>query len=145
MHFHTENEIRDLVKKFEAGAIAREDWHHREHLVVALVYFLETESVSQAIEKMRAGILNYLRAIKADLGEEHPYHETLTVFWITVIAGFLRKNKKMNLTENVDAVLNRFSDKDLPLQFYSRECLFSELARKEYLEPDRQPLFIDDL
>jgi hypothetical protein len=32
------------------------------------------------------------------------------------------------------------ADKDLPLQYYSRERLFSEAARASWLEPDLRPL-----
>ena len=32
------------------------------------------------------------------------------------------------------------ADKELPLQYYSRERLFSDEARVAWVEPDRQPL-----
>jgi hypothetical protein len=33
------------------------------------------------------------------------------------------------------------ADKELPLQYYSRERLFSDEARAAWVEPDRQPLW----
>jgi len=34
----------------------------------------------------------------------------------------------------------RLLTKELPLQFYSRECLFGDEARVSWVEPDRHPL-----
>src|SRR5215208_3757892 len=90
MKYKTESEITDLVRTFEDATIARDDWKHAEHLVVAL-YYLCHHDVDTATEKMRSGIFNLLtRCFKVDLTKEMPYHETLTIFWMRTIEEFAR-------------------------------------------------------
>ena len=48
-------------------------------------------------------------------------------------------NEKLSFVEKANGLRELF-DKDHPLKFYSRELLFSERARTEYVEPDRVPL-----
>jgi deoxyadenosine/deoxycytidine kinase len=38
MEYESEEEIISLVRSFEEATIQREDWKHREHLIVALFY-----------------------------------------------------------------------------------------------------------
>jgi hypothetical protein len=136
MYFKTEKEILDLVRKFETAAIPREDWHHREHLAVATVFPRESESLEEATKRMREGILKYLSGIGLDLQKENPYHETLTVFWLDLIIRFIAANDKLTLLECVNKILEFGADKDFPLGFYTRDVLFSERARTEYVPPN---------
>jgi hypothetical protein len=135
--YTTENDVAELVRSFEECTISREEWKHAEHLLVALTYVTRYDA-DVAVEKMRSGILRLLEAFGVDLKIENPYHETLTVFWIRTIRDFSASNTGMSLPELVGDLIARF-DKDYPLLFYSREMLFSDRARKEYIEPDRSP------
>lgn len=132
--YKTENDIRDLVARFESGAIARADWRHAEHLIVAL-YYLERDDFDAAAKKMRAGIFNLLRAFGVDLRVEMPYHETLTIFWMRTIDDFNRSRGGFSLVEKTIQMIAAF-DKDHPLRFYSRELLFSDRARREFVDAD---------
>jgi hypothetical protein len=132
--FSTETEIVDLVTSFENGTIQRADWHHAEHLTVAL-YYLTRHDVETATVKMRTGIFDLLRSFSINLDREMPYHETLTVFWIRTVADFLGSRNAGSLIETANELVARF-DKHYPLKFYSRELLFSDEARARYIEPD---------
>jgi hypothetical protein len=133
--YDTEEDIVHLVRSFENATITREEWKHREHLVVAL-YYVTHHDVATAIEQMRSGILNLLaNGFKLDLSKEMPYHETITLFWTKAIAEFHAAQNGKLIGEMVDEMVGRF-DKDYPLRFYSRELLFSDTARAEYVEPD---------
>ena len=81
MKYQTENELLAVVRGFENGTIAREDWRHGEHLTVAL-YYLSHHNFEAALVKMRDGIFNLLRAFEVDFKKEMPYHETLTVLFL---------------------------------------------------------------
>ncbi len=132
--YENENEIKSLVESFENGTISEADWRHAEHLTVALFY-LSNHDFETALSKMRGGIFNLLRAFKVDLSKEMPYHETLTVFWMRAVDDF-RKSNAERATVEISNELSANFDKDYPLRFYSRELLFSEKARAEFIAPD---------
>ncbi len=133
MAYQSEKEIFEIVRGFESGTIERENWRHAEHLTVACCYAFQYD-YEKALEKMRAGIFNLLNAFEVDLSKEMPYHETLTVFWMRAI--FDAKKSQMSLLEFANRVLEIGGDKELPLKFYSREFLFSDEARKSFVEGD---------
>lgn len=133
MIYKSENEILEIVGAFENKTILREDWRHAEHLTVATFYAFQYE-FETALEKMRGGIFNLLKAFEVDLSKEMPYHETLTVFWMRTI--FNAKENQTSLVEFTNKILEIGGDKDLSLKYYSREVLFSEEARKKFVEGD---------
>lgn len=133
--FKHEDEILAVVRTFEDATIGREEWTHAEHLVVA-IFYLSQYDLETATGRMRHGILNLLRnGFEVDLEKEMPYHETLTVFWMRTIAAFNAQKNGNSLLDRANEVITLF-DKDHPLKFYSRERLFSDGARTNYLEGD---------
>lgn len=132
MKYTNENEISAIVESFENATISREDWRHAEHLTVAL-YYLSTEDFDAAYQKMREGIFNLLRAFEVDFTKEMPYHETLTVFWLKTVEEFRKSRRDGSNLEIHNELVEKF-DKDYPLKFYSRDYLFSEKARAEFVE-----------
>ncbi|PYT00954.1 MAG: hypothetical protein DMF63_04620 [Acidobacteria bacterium] len=135
MKYKHESEVIDLVRSFEDATVRHDDWKHAEHLVVAL-YYLTRHDLDTAYEKMRGGILNLLEnAFKVDLKKEMPYHETITLFWMRTVAEFNPSKNGASLLEKANEVACKW-DKDYPLTFYSRELLFSDEARRRFVEPD---------
>jgi len=133
--FSSEKEILNLVEAFESATISREAWKHAEHLTVAL-YYTSHHDIDTATEKMRSGILNLLReGFNLDLAKEMPYHETLTVFWMRTVASFNAAKNGDSLVDKANELTDLF-DKEYPLRFYSREYLFSDKARAEFVEGD---------
>jgi hypothetical protein len=135
--YENERDVLDLIHSFEKASIPRSDWKHPEHLVVAFYYVTHFE-IETAIEKMRTGILNLLaNGFSVDLTKEMPYHETITIFWIKTVAAFNAVSDGKPLRDKIDQMVTMF-DKDYLLKFYSRELLFSDRARAEFVEPDVQ-------
>lgn len=134
MRFKTENEIADVVRTFEEATISRDDWKHAEHLTVAL-HYLCLHDIDTATEKMRAGIFKLLKAFEVDLSKEMPYHETLTVFWMSTVADFNASKNGASLLEKANDLVANY-DKEYPLKFYSREYLFSDEARVRFVDGD---------
>ncbi len=134
MKYKTENEILTLVRGFENGTISRADWRHAEHLTVAL-YYLSHHDFDSALIKMRDGIFNLLKAFEVDLGGEMPYHETLTIFWMRTVADFANSKNGTSIVGICNELVEKF-DKDYPLRFYSHAFLFSDEARKNFVESD---------
>jgi hypothetical protein len=135
-NYTSKREISALVRDFENGTIAREEWNHNEHLIVAFYYIFHYD-LETATDKMRRGILNLLKSFNVDFSKEMPYHETLTCFWMQAINIFARSTGNTSIVEVCNNLVERF-DKDLPLKFYSRTLLFSDKARAEFVEPDLQ-------
>lgn len=134
MKYRTEKELLNVVEAFENGTIARDDWGHAEHLIVAFFY-ASNNDFETALLKMRGGIFNLLKAFEVDLSKEMPYHETMTVFWMRTVFDFLNSRKGYSIVENCAELIEK-RDKNYPLRFYSGELLFSDKARKDYLPPD---------
>ncbi len=130
----TEKEILDIVRGFESGTLPRNEFSHSSHLIVAL-YYVRGMPVEDAIDKMRVGLMNHLRHAGVDFSKEMPYHETLTVFWTRTVADFVKSKNGAPLLEIANELINRF-DKEYPLTFYSREVLFSDKARAEFVAHD---------
>lgn len=135
MKYTTENELLSVVESFERGTISRDAWGHAEHLIVASFYLSEND-FDAAHGKMRDGIFNLLNAFKVDLTKEMPYHETMTTFWMRTVEDFRKTKIGYSEFEICDELTKSF-DKDYPLKFYSRELLFSDEARKEFVEADK--------
>ena len=135
MAYQSEKEIFDIVNGFENCTIRREDWKHAEHLTVACYYAFHLD-YETALVKMRGGILNLLAAFGVDLSKEMPYHETLTVFWMQTIYDSMEN--QTSLVEFANRILEIGGDKDLPLEFYSRELLYSEKARAKFVKNNLQ-------
>lgn len=134
MKYKTEKEILAVVRFFENGTIRREDWGHPEHLIVAF-YYACGHDFETALTKMRNGIFNLLKAFEVDLSKEMPYHETMTVFWMRTVFDFARSNTGGSIVKTIDEMIEKF-DKNYPLRFYSHRRLFSDTARKRFIEPD---------
>lgn len=128
----------DLTRALERGEIVNENFHHASHLHVAWVYLSESSSVSEAAAKMRAT----LRRFTAAAGKPEKYHETITLFWVHVLAT-LHVDRSGKPLEQVVATSPRLLEKDFPLAYYSSTLLFSNKARTSWIEPDLKPLPID--
>jgi hypothetical protein len=124
-----------FARAFEDGAVAPADFTHVAHVRVAWVYLREADTTDQALERMRAGI----RRFAAAAGAAQKYHETITVLWMRLLEDVRSQGASGELAD-VLRVYPALADKDLPLQYYSRDRLFSDEARAAWVEPDRRPL-----
>jgi len=128
----------ELTRALERGEIANEDFHHASHLHVAWLYLAESSSVQQAGNKMR----ETLRRFAAAAGKPQKYHETITLFWVHLLA----RAQAISCGESLEEVVYahpQLLEKNFPLAYYSAERLFSHEARASWMEPDLKPLSID--
>ena len=129
----------ELTRALERGEIANETFRHGLHLHVAWVYLSESASVDQASAKMR----DTLRRVTASAGKPEKYHETITLFWVHLLA-LAREAASGESLEKLVETNPRLLEKNFPLAYYSRERLFSDEARHSWLEPDLKPLCVDN-
>jgi hypothetical protein len=128
----------ELTRALERGEIPNNGFHHCSHLHVAWVYLSESSSTSEAARKMS----KTLRTVAVAGGHPEKYHETITLFWIYFLAHARVAENGLRLEELVHRH-PRLLEKDFPLVYYSREHLFSEQARKCWIEPNLKPLSFD--
>ena len=106
--YDSEEEIERLVRDFESCAIAAADFHHREHLVVA-VWYLQTLSPAEAVERMRSALLRFIDHHGVD---PKKYSEEVTVFWIDAVASSLEEmGSEPQLVEKCNQVLLKFNSR----------------------------------
>lgn len=128
-------EIEALVQAFEAGTLPTSAFNHYAHMTVAMWYLVRLPYV-EAVEAMKGSIKHYAEAH----GHGGLYHETITLFWMKVLAHYVAsQGEGLALPELVYGALVKLGRKDLMLQHYSRELLFSAGARAAWVEPDVRP------
>jgi hypothetical protein len=122
----------ELVRAFEDCTLPSAAWTHAAHLSVAFWYLLSWPH-DEATRRIRCGIQRYNATHNKGLA----YHETITLAWIKVIERFLDEHdRRLPAADLLDRLLDRCSDKNYLLRFYSRERLLSAEARAVWLPPD---------
>ena len=116
-------DILFLVDRLERCLLGKEEFHHRDHLAVAVVYLYDSD-LETAMDRMRAS----LKRFAAHHGVNGLYHETLDAFlatasrtngWIAAVSGGVS-------TENS----GQLGDKNLAFEYYSREIIESKEQNK---------------
>jgi hypothetical protein len=131
----TDAEILTMVDRLERCLLGKEEFHHRDHLAVAVVY-LHAADLEMAMDRMRAS----LKRFAGHHGVTGLYHETLTRFWLRQVE--MRLDRSLCLWDSVRSVQEQLSDKNLAFEYYSRERLESQEAREKWIEPDLRSLAV---
>ncbi len=124
------------IEAFEDGAVDPDRFDHEAHINVGWSY-LQLYELEEAIDRFSAA----LRRLTKNLGIETKYHETITWFFMILIAE-RRSTSAANdwqvfKKHNADLFARRPS---IVSHYYSDERLDTALARTQFLLPDRVPL-----
>jgi hypothetical protein len=139
-YYESSADVVALVRRFEDCTLPFVEWTHAAHLTVALWYLL-TSDWHDAVLLVREGIKRYNAANGIVMTRERGYHETLTLFWMRQVRAYLENNYNDGCALlNLANELVEGANKNLPLEYYSRERLFSWEARLDWVEPDLKPL-----
>jgi hypothetical protein len=137
--FATIHDIETFTQDFEACTLPRSRWTHHAHLVVAL-WYLTHHTQDDALDIVRRRIRAYNEAVGTPNTDNAGYHETLTRFFLRGVARHIARHRTEVLPVSLAALLQSpLGNKAWPLRFYSRERLFSVVARHHWVEPDRTP------
>ena len=120
----------DFLSALHTCRLSTSEFRHADHLRLAWLH-LQREPLEQALVNVRTGIQNFA----AHHGVHDLYHETITVAWVRLLATHHERSFDEFLAGN-ENMLN----KDLLHRFWTPELLASERAKREWVEPDRQPL-----
>lgn len=128
-----------LVHAWVAGTLPKAEWTHEAHLRVGL-WHVATLGPVVALSQLRQGITRYNESVGTANTDSSGYHETLTSFYVDLIARFLdQSDRTQSLDALASALVDRYGDRDLALRVYSRDRLFSTAARRGWLPPDLVP------
>jgi hypothetical protein len=121
------------VEEFEAGTLDPEAFDHEAHVFIAWK-LLQEETLSAACHRFTAA----LRRLTLSLGIEGKYHETISWFYMALIAERRARQTQTDwgsfAAANPDLISNA---KELLERHYSAERLWSSLAKQQFLLPDR--------
>jgi hypothetical protein len=80
-----------------------------------------------------------IRQFASSAGHPEKYHDTITIFWMRILAALGASTHHSDL-EKVLKENPQLLEKNFPLEYYSRETLFTDCARTSWVEPDLKPL-----
>jgi len=131
------NHITDdeLAAAIEACHFPPEEFHHREHLRLALVYLRR-----YGFEESQVRLSGSIRAYATHNGSPGKYHETLTVAWLQLVERAAVHLQPESSFEDIGSAFPILLRSDALRNCYSRELLESDEARATFLEPDLMPL-----
>jgi hypothetical protein len=120
-------------------SLPRVEWTHAAHFAAAL-WLLERRGTSAYIEMPRL-IRSYNETCGVENSDTGGYHETITLASLRVGAAWLANRPGVPLHAALNELLESPCGRSgWLLRHYSRELLFSTTARREWVEPDLQPL-----
>ena len=129
-----------LASGFIDLSLPKENWTHFAHLRVGLWHVMR-HTPAETRDLLRARISAFNQAKGGENTASTGYHETVTRFYVHVIGRFLASADVLRPSEELEReLIGRYGDKELPLQYYTRERLFSSEARLGWVAPDLQAL-----
>ena len=138
--FATRHDVAEFIQLFEGGQLPRARWTHRGHLVAGF-WYLSLHPFDEALGIVRARIRRHNEAVGTPNTDSNGYHETITRLYLIGIHAHRVAHEALPFERSLAALLgSSLGDSRWPLTFYSPERLFSVEARREWLEPDLEPL-----
>jgi hypothetical protein len=123
-------EDEEFLAAFDAGHLANQSFHHRDHLRLAWIQ-IRRLGFARASDAVAEGI----RQFAAYHGHADRYHETMTRFWLCAVGLGIKRHPTLPF-EDLLAAEPHLLDKTLPYRHWSREKIGSDEARRQWVEPD---------
>src|SRR3954470_1985717 len=122
------DDIALFIRDFEGCILPKARWTHQAHLLVGL-WYLSRHTPDEALAIVRERIRAYNLSVGTANNDHSGYHETLTRLYLRGIAAHLQRHRDELLPDSLALLLDTpLARSDWPLQFYSRERLFSVAA-----------------
>ncbi|MDX2209114.1 MAG: hypothetical protein SFV20_02010 [Sphingopyxis sp.] len=129
--------VRRVGEGLLARTLPRAEWTHEAHLAACLWLVRERGDIALEAE-LPAIIRAYNESVGGVNDDTQGYHETLTQFYIAEVRAHHAETAALPLVEAINALLSGpRGARDWPLNFYTRDRLFSVAARRKHLPPDR--------
>src|ERR1700694_6221834 len=113
---------QQFLAAFEAGHIANQDSHHRDHLRLAWIQIRRL-----GLERASDAVTGAIRQFAGRHGHGDRYHETMTRFWLRVVGMGITRHPTLPF-DDLLAAEPHLLDKKLPYRHWSRERMASDSA-----------------
>jgi hypothetical protein len=134
--FDSVDEVAAFIAEFEACRLPKSSWTHQAHLTAGL-WYLQHYGAVEALSVLRLRISRHNESVGTANTDNNGYHETITRAFLQGIGAIIAVNPHQPFMALLQQVLSSpLSSSAWPLQFYSRELLFSTAARRGWVEPD---------
>jgi len=135
-----DTELEALVAGLVARTLPKEAWTHQAHLRVGLWHVIR-HGPHAALGLLRERISRYNEAVGGVNTDTDGYHESITRFYVGIIAEFVEQAPAhRSVADLADQLVAALGAKDLPLRYYSKDRLFTVAARRGWVAPDLRPL-----
>ena len=125
-----------FINYFEACNIPLSDFHHKEHIKLAYVLLVQND-IDLAYAKMKTLLQNYLEHNGVP---PEKYHVTITRAWLLAVVHFMHKSETSGSSEDFISQNEILLDTEIMFSHYSRDLLFSDKARTDFVEPDLESI-----
>jgi len=125
---------RDFVAAFEDCTLRPEHFHHADHVRLAWLY-LTWHDYEAAEERFRQGLIK----LAAHFGVPEKFHLTMTLGWLRAVQVRIVPDGESSFAAWIVGH-PELLDRELLLNYYSKDRLTSPEARAGWLEPDRKAL-----
>ncbi|SDF96901.1 hypothetical protein [Terriglobus roseus] len=135
----SQNDLHSLVQAFEAGSLPKAAWTHAAHVAVGANY-VSLHGEPLALETMRRRVRAYNESVGTVNSDTSGYHETLTRFWIAVLARLHEEEKAASHLMFVQRAVTLYGGRrDLHQRFYNFDVVKNTEARQAWVAPDHWP------
>lgn len=136
----SEENLAAFLAAFEGHTLSKTAFTHAAHVAVAACY-LHASDADAVLPKMRTAIGSFNESVGGANTESAGYHETLTVFWLRLVENLLRRNSPASRLASAQLAVATFGgSRGLHKDYYSGDVVADRRARREWVEPDLQPL-----
>ena len=139
-HLATPEALDSFLRGFEQGTLAKSEWTHGAHVATAACYLFDSDFAT-VLPLMRARISAFNLSVGGANTPTSGYHETLTHFWLLIVAELLRQRQPASRLEAAQQAVQVFGQaRALHTLYYSGDLVNDSAARSQWREPDLLPL-----
>jgi hypothetical protein len=105
----TEEKLEEFLNVFFRCALPKVEWTHAAHVTLAASLLYEAD-VNTVLPRVRQAIRSHNEAVGTQNTDSSGYHETLTIFWLRVVAGKLSEVRAGSRLEAVRCAVAAYGD-----------------------------------
>ena len=133
---HTSDEDRDFRRQLESLQWPPSEFNHRLHVRLAYIYLCD-KTQEDAFHAMRDWTFRYLSHHEIDPAK---YNETLTRAWMLAVRHFMARTPFSTSADDFIEKNPTILDSGIMMTHYSKCLLYSDKARRAFVEPDLDPI-----
>jgi hypothetical protein len=137
----SEETLDEFLYAFFHHTLPKTQWTHAAHVTLAACLLHQAE-VPSVLPVVRNAICSYNLSVGTQNSDTSGYHETLTIFWLRVVAQKRRQSPSATRLQAVRSIVAAYgAERSLHRLYYSRDIVTCTAARRAWVEPDLKPLF----